>query len=125
MDRERKKSLRRLGVLSLALAALAFLAAAWDVIRPPVEPRTSSLVVNDVTQLNPVIVNHVIAPATTAEVVAAVQQSPGPISIGGARHSMGGQIATAGALYIDMRGFDRIIDFSPVQKTITVQAGTR
>jgi FAD/FMN-containing dehydrogenase len=45
--------------------------------------------------------------------------------VGGARHSMGGQIATEGALYIDTSRFDRIIDFSPQRKTITVQAGTR
>ena len=38
---------------------------------------------------------------------------------------MGGQIATEGALYIDMRSFDRILDFSPQRKTITVQAGIR
>lgn len=97
----------------------------WRVIRPPILPRTSPLLVNDVTQLNPIVVSRVITPTTTPEVVAAVQQSPGPISVGGARHSMGGQIATEGALHIDMRHFDRIIDFSPVEKTITVQAGAR
>ena len=121
----RRKPLKRLGILSLAVVALAFIVTTWGVIRPPIEPRTSPLLVNDVTQLNPIAVNRVITPTTTAEVVAAVQQSPGPISVGGARHSMGGQIATEGALYLDMRSFDRIIDFSPLQKTITVQAGTR
>jgi FAD/FMN-containing dehydrogenase len=122
---DRKKPLKRLGILSSAVIALAFIVTTWGVIRPPIEPRTSPLLVSDVTQLNPIRVNRVITPTTTAEVIAAVQQSPGPISVGGARHSMGGQIATEGALYIDMRSFDRIIDFSPLQKTITVQAGTR
>jgi len=119
------RNLKRLGVLLLALTAVAFLVTTWRVIRPPIEPRTSPLLINDVTQLNPIVVSRVITPATTAEVVEAVQQSPSPISIGGARHSMGGQIATEGALHIDMRHFNRIIDFSPVQKTITVQAGAR
>jgi FAD/FMN-containing dehydrogenase len=122
---DRKKLLKPLGGLILALVALAFIATTWGVIRPPVERQTSPLLVNDVTQLNPIAVGRVIAPTTTAEVVAAVLQSPGPISVGGSRHSMGGQIATAGALYIDMRNFDQIIDFSPTEKTITVQAGTR
>ena len=122
---DRKKLLRRLAVLVLALTVLAFIAATWGVIRSPIESRTSPLLVNDVTQLNPIAVRRVITPSTTAEIIAAVQQSQGPISIGGARHSMGGQIATAGALYIDMSSFDRIIDFSPRLKTITVQAGTR
>ncbi len=121
----RKETVKKLGVLFLALAALAFMATTWRMIRPPVERRTSQLLVNDVTQLNPIVVSRVITPTTTAEIVDAVQRSLGPISIGGARHSMGGQIATEGALHIDMRHFDRIIDFSPVQKTITVQAGAR
>jgi len=122
---ERKKVLKSFGVIFLALTALAFMATTWGVIRPPIDRRTSPLLVNDVTQLDPITVDRVITPTTTAEIVAAVQQSRGPISIGGARHSMGGQIATKGALYIDMRSFDRILDFSPQKKTITVQAGIR
>ena len=122
---DRKKFLKRFAVVLLILAALAFLATSWGVIRPPTDRHTSPLLVNDVSQLNPITVDRVITPTTTAEIVAAVQESRGPISIGGARHSMGGQIATAGALFIDMRSFDRILDFSQQQKTITVQAGIR
>ncbi len=59
------------------------------------------------------------------EIVEAVRSHPGPIAIGGGRYSMGGQTATEGALHIDMRGFNRIVQFSPERKTITVQAGTR
>jgi FAD/FMN-containing dehydrogenase len=120
-----KKLLKRTGILSLTLALLAFAAATWGVIRMPMALQKSPLVVNDVTQLNPIEVSRVIMPTTTAEIVTAVQQSPGPISIGGSRHSMGGQTATEGALHIDMRRFDQVLDFSPQQKTITVQAGTR
>lgn len=82
------------------------------------------LVINDVSQLNPIHVEQVISPTTTAEIVDAIRRHPGAISIGGARHSMGGQIATRGALFIDMRDFNQILDFSPAAKTITVQAGT-
>jgi len=38
---------------------------------------------------------------------------------------MGGQTATEGALFINMRQFDRILSFAPAEKTITVQAGIR
>src|SRR5687768_10371023 len=38
---------------------------------------------------------------------------------------MGGQTAIDGALQLDLRSFDRILEFSPAAKTITVQAGTR
>jgi FAD/FMN-containing dehydrogenase len=95
----------------------------WIVARPPVHSSASPLVVNDVTQLNPIVVGEVITPHTTQEIVAAVRRSSGPITIGGARHSMGGQTATAGALHIDMRQFDKVLDFSRADKTITVQTG--
>jgi len=121
------------GVLKLAhrwqfpLILMALLVTAslsiWPVIRAPVEPALSPLIVNDVSQLNPIQVSAVITPTTTAEIADAVRRHAGPISIGGARHSMGGQIATEGALHIDMRRFNRILEFSPANKTITIQAG--
>lgn len=94
-------------------------------MRAPVVKQEAPLVINDVSQLNAIKVNEVITPTTTAEIVDAVKHHAGAIAIGGARHSMGGQIATAGALFIDMRQFNRILNFSPADKTITVQAGTR
>ena len=97
----------------------------WSVVRAPVARELAPLVINDVSQLNAIQVNEVITPTTTNEIVEAVRRRTGPISIGGARHSMGGQIATENALFIDMRNFNRILDFSPADKTITVQAGTR
>ena len=116
---------RRLIKYGVTLLACTLAAATWTVVREPVEPEVSPLVVNDVSQLNPIRVSRVITPKTTEEIVDAVTRHAGPISIGGARHSMGGQIATPAALHIDMRGFDRILSFSPAEKTITVQAGTR
>ena len=80
-------------------------------------------IVNDVTRLNPIAVDRVIAPAWIDEIVEAVRAHPGPVSIGGGRFSQGGQTATEGSLHIDMRGFDRILDFSKERKRITVQTG--
>lgn len=80
-------------------------------------------IVNDITQLNPIYVNEVLAPKSTLEIIDAVKLFNGPISIGGGRYSMGGQTATEQALQIDMRGFDSIIYFSKERKEITVQAG--
>jgi len=116
---------KRVVLLLLASAGLALGVATWNAVRAPIEPITSPLLVNDVSQLNPIPVNRVITPTTTEEIVEAVKGHEGPISIGGARHSMGGQIATVGALHIDMRGFDTILAFSPSERTITVQAGAR
>lgn len=79
--------------------------------------------INDVTQLNPIVVRDVIVPTTIDEIVAAVKTHQGPISIGGGRYSMGGQTATEGALQIDMRQFDKVVNFSKEKKEITVQTG--
>lgn len=125
MPSQRSRRAARVVALGLAVLLLCFLAKTWRVVRAPVVPPSSPLVVNDVSQLNPIQVSEVITPTTAEEIVAAVKTHSGPISIGGARHSMGGQIATGGALFIDMRSFNRILDFSPESKTITVQAGTR
>ena len=118
-----KAALKRAIAILLALFAIAFGTRVWQVIRVPAQPIDPPLVINDVSQLNPIRVGRIIAPTTTEEIVAAVREHAGPISIGGARHSMGGQIATDGALHIDMRRFNRIRQFSPEARTITVEAG--
>jgi FAD/FMN-containing dehydrogenase len=108
--------------LALTLAATLLACA---IARAPVERHSPPTVIYDVTQLNPITVAEVLVPTTTREIVDAVSRNPGPISIGGSRHSMGGQTATHGALQIDMRHFDRILTFDPTHRTITVQAGIR
>jgi FAD/FMN-containing dehydrogenase len=112
------------GLLGLLLLLVA-LVTVGRVVRTPAEPAVIPGVVNDVTQLNPIAVSDVIAPTTTDEIVEAVTRHPGPIAVGGGRYSMGGQTATEQALHIDMRHFNRILEFSPEDKLITVQAGTR
>jgi len=83
----------------------------------------TSIVVNDVTQLNPVKVAAIVTPRYTQEIIEAVKMHNGPISIGGGRYSMGGQTATDQALQLDMRNFDSIISFSKEKKEIAVQTG--
>lgn len=85
----------------------------------------SNLVVNDVTGLNPVAVWAISKPRTVAEVVEAVTRTDGPVSVGGGHFSMGGQTASANSLHLDMREMNRVLLFSPTEKTIRVQAGIR
>lgn len=82
-------------------------------------------IVNDVTQINPIVVDDVLTPTTIEEIQAAVKSHTGPISIGGGRYSMGGQTATERALQIDMRTFNKVVHFDPAQRQITVQTGMR
>lgn len=83
----------------------------------------ASEVVNDVTQLNPIVVDGVVAPTSLEELRATVMGAKGAVSIGGGRNSQGGQTATEHSVQIDMRRFNQVLAFDPAQKTITVQAG--
>ncbi|HMC99515.1 MAG TPA: FAD-binding protein, partial [Ferruginibacter sp.] len=82
-------------------------------------------VVNDVTQLNPVIVSLVATPATIDELQTIIKNADRPISIGGGRFSMGGQTASTESLHIDMRQLNKVVEFSAENKIIKVEAGIR
>ena len=86
---------------------------------------TGERIVDDVTQINPVIVNRVETPKSIEELQAIIRSADKPISIGGGRFSMGGQTASPHSIHIDMRELNNVIDFSPTEKTIKVQAGIR
>lgn len=80
-------------------------------------------VVNDVTGLNPVPVLAIVKPQSTSEVVQALKQHTGKVSVGGGHYSMGGQTAAEHTLHLDMREFDSILFFDAQSKVITVQSG--
>jgi len=82
-------------------------------------------VVNEVTGLYPVPVFSIVTPRTVVEVQEAIRRSTGPLSVGGGRFSMGGQTASPGCLQIDMRQMNQVLVFSPVERTVRVQAGIR
>jgi FAD/FMN-containing dehydrogenase/SAM-dependent methyltransferase len=85
----------------------------------------SELVVNDVTQLNPIPVSEIVVPKSIEEVAATLRSRPGPISVGGGRFSMGGQTASVGGVQLDMRGLNQILELSTETRRLTVQAGAR
>jgi FAD/FMN-containing dehydrogenase/uncharacterized membrane protein YhaH (DUF805 family) len=87
--------------------------------------RAKDTLINDVTGLNPIEVASTIRPQSVAEVQKAITNSKGPISIGGGRFSMGGQISSPGSLHLDMRGLKQVLAFSPAERWIRVQAGIR
>ncbi len=80
-------------------------------------------VVNDVTQQNPTSVARVVQPTSVDEVRRLVREQKGPVSVGGGRFSMGGQTATDGALFLDMRRMDRVLALDVEARTVTVEAG--
>jgi len=90
----------------------------------PVGPAVGGETVNDVTKLNPVAVEAVVTPTSVDEISRIVREHNGPISIGGARHSQGGQTACAGCLFVDMRHFNHVLKIDPKHHLVTVEAGT-
>jgi FAD/FMN-containing dehydrogenase len=79
--------------------------------------------INDVTAINPIQVGQIIQPHTIDDIVAAVKNSTGPISIGGGRFSMGGQTGFENSLHLDMREFNKVINLDLEKKQVTVQSG--
>ena len=79
--------------------------------------------VNDITTINPIYVNKEIQPQKVSDIVDAINTSTGPISIGGGRFSMGGQIGFENSLHIDMRQFNKVLSVDRQKKRVTVQPG--
>ncbi|MGN7833340.1 FAD-binding oxidoreductase [Pseudoxanthomonas sp. 22568] len=115
MRTEAERQRRRL------LQAMAFggAAAAAGCRRDNAEAGT----VSDVTDIDHIPVAGQIRPTTTAVLQQALRRTRGPISIGGARYSMGGQIATDGSTHVDMRGMKRLLRLDVPARTARVQAG--
>ncbi len=85
----------------------------------------SKEIVNDVTQINPIEMEHVYAPTSIAEIQEIIKNSKGPISIGGGRYSMGGQTAIDHGVQIDMRKMNKVVKLDKENKKITVETGIR
>lgn len=107
-------------VLLLALATTVVIQSSGDGDFEYAPPDT---LVNDITELNPMSVAETLRPASIEEVVAALEQSTGPVSIGGGRYSQGGQIAYPDSLHLDMRALDDVVSLDVKERRITVQAG--
>lgn len=107
--------------LLLLIGAVAF--ALISNSPKPYEAPHDQNIVNDITQLNPVRVKTVIKPRTITDIVNAIKDSRGPISIGGGRYSMGGQIVLDESLHLDMRSYNKIISLSKKEREITVESG--
>ncbi len=87
--------------------------------------KTSERIINDTTRLNPAIVWRVETPESIDELQTIIQNADTPISVSGARFSMGGQISSPKSIHIDTRKLNKIISFSLENKTITVEPGIR
>ncbi len=85
----------------------------------------AKVVVNDITQLNPIEVTSVFQPTSVEQIQEFIKNNKGKISIGGGRYSMGGQTALEGTLHIDMRRMNKVVRLDVKKKQVTVEAGIR
>ena len=113
-DRQRRCFLR-----GLAVAAAAVGSGCAD------SDRDIAHEVEDVARIDRTRVSRVVRPTSTAQVADLLARSTGGVSIGGARFSMGGQVAAPGSLHLDMRTLDRLLWIDPATRRARVQAGMR
>ena len=101
---------------SLAAAGLLTLSTRLALAAP-------ELLIANVTGLHSVMVAQAVAPTSTAQLAQAVRDWPGQIGVGGGRYSMGGQIACAGGLHLDMRAMKQLVWLDANARAVRVQAG--
>lgn len=114
------KNISRRTFLYQALAS-----AGMVIVLPHQALSAASILVSNVTELNPVSVRRIFSPSNVAEVSDAVRDWSGKIAVGGGRFSMGGQIAVEGGLHLDMREMKGLIWLKPDERLVRVQAGMR
>jgi FAD/FMN-containing dehydrogenase len=113
-------------VLALILLTFAGLRPALHSQQLTTEP-VSPLLLNDVhSRLNATTVAEVLKPTGVDEVIAIVKRAKAemrPISISGARHSMGGQQWAKDSLHLDMRGLNKFIALDAERGLARAEAG--
>ncbi|MET0384823.1 MAG: FAD-binding oxidoreductase [Polyangiales bacterium] len=120
----RRRHPLRWAMFVVTVAGAAWLAG-WLVTAPALPLPLTPVIVNDVTQLNPIPVTGITYPRSIAEVQSLVQSHPGPIAIGGGHYSMGGQTACLGCLALDTRALNKVLELDVPGKRVKVEAGIR
>lgn len=111
LDRRRALQMLGVGALSPWLAT--------NCARAPDRPS-----VRDIAAIGETPVAGIARPRSVADIVRLLRASDAPLSIGGARCSMGGQTACPGSLHVDMRGLQGV-GIDPIAMRARVQAGAR
>ncbi|HEY6061029.1 MAG TPA: FAD-binding protein, partial [Gemmatimonadales bacterium] len=124
-----KRVQRWLRNAGLTFAILVLYGAVLSLIgfcRAPAVPVTalpdSGVRVTEVTGLYPVTMSRIVTPHTVEEIARAVAATPGPVTIGGGRYSMGGQTATPDGVQLDLREFRGVVALDTAARTITVHS---
>ncbi|MCY4128671.1 MAG: FAD-binding oxidoreductase [Gammaproteobacteria bacterium] len=88
-----------------------------------IRPSSPTKVVKDYSGITSISVAEEIRPQSTLAVSEAIRDWSGPVSVGGGRFSMGGQVALPDSLHLDMRGMNRVLAVAPERRVVRLQAG--
>jgi FAD/FMN-containing dehydrogenase len=120
---------KRVGIVVAGLVLFGVAVSAISLARTPAVQVAAipdgSVRIDEVTRLFPVTMARVVRPRTVEDIAAAVRATPGPVSIGGGRYSMGGQTATPDGTQLDMRDYHGVVALDTAARTVTVRSGTR
>lgn len=84
------------------------------------------MIIEDVGQLLPTKIKEVHSATSEAELQSWLKEAidnDEKISVAGMQHSQGGHTYYPNGIVIDMKNYDKILDYNPNEKTITVQSG--
>ncbi|MDQ0073131.1 FAD/FMN-containing dehydrogenase [Variovorax boronicumulans] len=112
--------LSRRTLLTAAMAGAGLL-----LVAPARVHAATPLLIENASRLYTVEVARIVAPRSCAELRRAVRDWPGAIAVGGGCYSMGGQVAIAQGLHVDMRQMNKLVWLRPDAKTVRVEAGMR
>lgn len=90
------------------------------------QPASTTVVINDVSRLNPIEVQQVYKIHDAEQIRSALSRAAKDhlkISIAGKRHSQGGQTAYPNGVVLDMTEFNKILVLNEQKRLITVQSG--
>jgi decaprenylphospho-beta-D-ribofuranose 2-oxidase len=82
-------------------------------------------IINDASKLNSTEAVHLVSVQNKQDIHDAITKSKKdnkPISLSGARHSMGGQNLGQG-IHLEMLGYDKVLEYSEIDQSVTVQSG--
>ncbi|WP_456278405.1 FAD-binding oxidoreductase [Bacillus sp. AK128] len=112
--------------LLVCLIVMGYIVAfCFSIIKPENETSSPSLI-EDVSGLMPVKVNQVVngkEEESIKQVIKDANNRDMKVSIAGKRHSMGGHTYYNDGIVLDMTTYNKILEFDPEAKTITVQSG--
>ncbi|MGF6350487.1 FAD-binding oxidoreductase [Variovorax sp. W2I14] len=112
--------LSRRTLLTAAMAGAGLL-----LVAPARVHAATPLLIENASRLYTVEVARIVAPRSCEELRRAVRDWSGAIAVGGGCYSMGGQVAIAQGLHVDMRQMNKLVWLRPDAKTVRVEAGMR